>query len=147
MSDPHLPVFGTKHDGCEYVVRPSAYALLRDDAGAIAVVRTPKGHFLLGGGIERGESPAEAVRREAREEAGLVLDTGETVCRAVELTRSLDEPAWYEKVNTFVAARVTGRCDAVEPDHELRWLPVERALDALTPPSHRWAVARFSEPR
>ena len=142
----HVPVFGTTLDGVDYVERPSAYVLLRDDAGDLAVVRTPKGHFLPGGGIEAGESAETAAAREAREETGLVVDIIGTVCRAVEFTRALDEDAWYRKVSAFLAARVAERAAAVEHDHELLWLPVARALDALTPPSHRWAVERFAEP-
>jgi 8-oxo-dGTP pyrophosphatase MutT (NUDIX family) len=149
MSD--LPVFGTKLDGVEYVVRPSAYALLPNEAGDLAVMRTPKGHFLPGGGVEPGESVEAAVAREAREEAGLVVEASRTIGEAIEFTRALDEDAWYQKVSTFVGARVVGHADAAEPDHELLWLSPARAADALTPPSHRWAVERFAaghiEPR
>src|SRR5438067_9364537 len=99
-----VSVFGTQLAGCDYVVRPSAYALVPNDAGAIAVVRTPKGVFLPGGGIDAGESAEQAVVREAREEAGLVVATVGTLCRAVEFTHALDEEAWYQKVSTFVTA-------------------------------------------
>jgi len=143
---PDLPVFGTKLDGVEYVVRPSAYALLPNEAGDLAVMRTPKGHFLPGGGVEPGESVEAAVARETREEAGLVVEATRTIGEAVEFTRALDEDAWYQKVSTFVGARVVGHADAAEPDHELLWLPPARAADALTPPSHVWAVARLVAP-
>ena len=138
-----VPVFGVKQPDLDYVVRPCAYALLRNDAGEIAVVRTPKGHFLPGGGVEPGESAERAIRRETREETGLVVEPLDTVCRAVEFTRALDEDAWYEKVSTFLTARVTGSTDAVEHDHELRWLAPAPARAALTPPSHRWAVEQL----
>ncbi|MBI1897436.1 MAG: NUDIX hydrolase [Acidobacteria bacterium] len=72
MSDlTHVPVFGTPVEGCPYVLRPSAYALVRNAAGELAVARTPRGCFLPGGGVETGESPEQAIEREAKEECGL----------------------------------------------------------------------------
>ena len=38
---------------------------------------------------------------------------------------------------------VASTAEPIEPDHHLVWLPQREALDALTPPSHRWAVAEW----
>jgi 8-oxo-dGTP pyrophosphatase MutT (NUDIX family) len=59
------------------VQRTAAYALIRDPGGRVLLVRaSPRsdlaGHwFLPGGGLQHGESPIDAVRREVREETGL----------------------------------------------------------------------------
>ena len=55
--------------------RPSARAIVIEN-GRVAMVYSQKyGHYKFpGGGIERGESREAALLREAREEAGLVLD-------------------------------------------------------------------------
>jgi ADP-ribose pyrophosphatase YjhB (NUDIX family) len=59
------------------VTRVAAYAVLRDDSGAVLLTRnSPRSDFpdlwaLPGGGVEHGEHPAEAVLREVREETGL----------------------------------------------------------------------------
>jgi hypothetical protein len=37
------PEFGSRVDGCPYVVRPSAYAVVRDARGYIAIVHTAQG--------------------------------------------------------------------------------------------------------
>jgi 8-oxo-dGTP diphosphatase len=71
-------VFGVRSEGERWVIRPSAYGLLEDQDGRIAVVRSQDGIFLPGGGIEIGETPQEAIRREALEECGLVVLVGET---------------------------------------------------------------------
>lgn len=45
-----IPCFGVAVPGTDYVLRPGGYALLRSNAGTVAVVETPQGHFLPGGG-------------------------------------------------------------------------------------------------
>jgi hypothetical protein len=40
-----------------YIVRPSAYAIVRSKSGKVAVVRTSVGSYLVGGGIQAGETP------------------------------------------------------------------------------------------
>jgi len=51
----------------------AAAARVRDEDGRIALVRNgwTDGWFLPGGAVEPGETPAEAVEREVREETGL----------------------------------------------------------------------------
>src|SRR5688572_18821109 len=65
-----VPVFGRPPHGPRATVRPSAYGLLVDDDGRLAVVRTPQGWFLPGGGMEAGEAPPDTVAREVLEECG-----------------------------------------------------------------------------
>ena len=61
------------------IAKPQLHAvtvLVRDDQGRVLFIRHsygPPGWTLPGGGIVRGEPPAEAARREIREELGLDL--------------------------------------------------------------------------
>jgi hypothetical protein len=50
-----VPIFGVRVEGCPYIIRPSAYAVVRNEEAALAVVQTPRGYYLLGGGIEGDE--------------------------------------------------------------------------------------------
>ena len=142
MTEADVPVFGTRVEGCPYVVRPGAYAVVANDDGAIAVVRTAAGCFLPGGGMEDGETPGNAARREAREECGLIVEPGKVFARAIEIVHSPRENACFEKQCAFVTARLLGSVDESEPDHELLWLDASRAIEVLTHESQRWAVAR-----
>ena len=124
--------------------RPSAYALVPDPAGRLAIMRTPLGHFLPGGGSDPAETPEDTVVREAREEGGLVVRPGGRVGRAIEFVYSVREARHFEKRCTFLRATITGTdVPRVEADHELRWVDVDAALRCLTPPTHRWAVERW----
>jgi ADP-ribose pyrophosphatase YjhB (NUDIX family) len=64
--------------GTELLVLPSAAVLPRDDAGRILLVRIIEtGQWaLIGGAIEPDESPQDAARREAEEEAGVTVELG-----------------------------------------------------------------------
>ena len=137
-------MFGTPPADGRAVVRPSAYGLVTGDAARLAVVRTPQGLFLPGGGIEPGEAWQQAIVREVWEECGLQVLTGCWTRRAVDFVYSSAERTHFEKRSTFVDARSSGSgTTARELDHALEWLVPESAIAALAPPSHRWAVAQW----
>jgi 8-oxo-dGTP diphosphatase len=138
-----VPTFGVRLPGVHYRVRPSAYAVVPDTAGRVAVLRTPLGWFLPGGGRDDGEAPAETVAREGVEEAGLRLAPERVLGEAMEWIHTPGDAAGWEKRSTFLLARVTGSAVAVEPDHVLEWIPAAEAALVLTPPTHRWIVERW----
>lgn len=141
MSLPHdSPVFGTRIAGCRYVVRPSAYAVLRDEEGRVAIVRA-RGWFLPGGGIEANETAEEAVEREAKEECGLVIEPRGVIGMATEIVHSPAGNAGVDKESVFFHAAVIGSSPATEPDHELVWLSRDEAIKRLSHKSHRWALS------
>ena len=79
-------IFGIKRDTV-YLDRMGAY-LIPVSEGRIAVVETPKGFFLLGGGIEKGETDEETILRECMEEAGC-----EAVVERLLFSRKLYHPS------------------------------------------------------
>lgn len=129
------------------VVRPSAYGLLADARGRLALVVTPQGAFLLGGGLEPGETAAEAVRREAREEGGLdVRLRGGWARHAVELVYARAEGAYFEKRSHFLRGDAAlGASGRTEAGYTLRWVTAVEAVALLTPGSHRWAVEEWCQ--
>jgi 8-oxo-dGTP diphosphatase len=139
-----VPVFGIPENRYPASVRPSAYGVVVDENGFIAVVRTPTGFHLPGGGSDDGETPDATVVRETREETGLIVQIGTWRRVAIEHVSSIAEQAQFEKRNTFCEARVTAAGDAAEADHELVWLRPAEATDRLTPLSHRWAVTEWN---
>jgi 8-oxo-dGTP diphosphatase len=139
-----IPVFGAREAGVTYIVRPSAYALVADADGRLAVVRTPLGVFLPGGGMDPGETPAGTVVREVEEECGLLVRVGGWRAAAVHLVWSPRDRVHYEKRSTFLDAAVAGPgAPAVEADHELAWLAPAGAAAAMAHESHAWAVRRW----
>ena len=136
-----VPVFGARAEAERYTVRPSAYGLIDGGRGQLAVVRTSHGVFLPGGGIEEGETPEQAVVREALEECGLAVRAGDWAIHAVQFIYSESERTHFEKLSTFVDATVEAvASSATEADHTPEWMAPEAASRLLSPESHRWAV-------
>jgi 8-oxo-dGTP diphosphatase len=140
-----VPVFGSRAPGRDYRVRPSAYGFVADGRGRLAIVRSADGCFLPGGGIESGETPEQAVVREALEECGLLLRVGACVARAVEFAYSEEARKHQEKLCWFFAVTVAGRCpEAQLPGHEVLWLAAADGARTLLHESQRWAVSEWS---
>jgi 8-oxo-dGTP diphosphatase len=146
MKEP-VPVFGERLQGETYVVRPSAYAIIENEEGEVATVLTPLGPFLPGGGIEAGETPEEAVVREAREEAGLLVRPSGEVARAIQFSYSKTERCYFEKRIVFLRAILEGTTAALEDDHELVWLTPETAAERMWHESHAWVLGEYQEIR
>jgi 8-oxo-dGTP diphosphatase len=139
-------VFGVRSEGEQWVIRPSAYGLLEDQDGRIAVVRSQDGIFLPGGGIEIGETPEEAIRREALEECGLIVLVGQWATRAVQFAYSASERAHFEKRSTFMECAIEGSDRSrLEANHELLWVDFGTASRILSHPSHGWAIEQWKQ--
>jgi 8-oxo-dGTP diphosphatase len=138
------PVFGVREPGQKYTVRPSAYGIV-ERSGSLALVRTPEGVYLPGGGIEAGETPEEAMVREAFEECGLHVRPGAWRERAVQFAWAQPERKFFEKECVFLDANVERESPSgTEPDHELFWVPPHEAAGALTHEAHGWAVRTWT---
>jgi 8-oxo-dGTP pyrophosphatase MutT (NUDIX family) len=136
-----IPEFGIPDSEAEYKLRPGGYAVIFNAAGEVAVVSTPKGLFLPGGGQGVAESPEEAAVREAREECGLRISLGDFIGVADELVFAVEESRHYRKRCAFFLAEIIEQVGAGESDHELIWLAPEIAAERLRHESQRWAVS------
>ena len=144
-----VPQFGTPEPGLVYPDRPAAFVVLEHD-GRIACVRVafrrdgPKVD-LPGGGLDPGESHAQAAARECGEEAGLKAAVdGEAFARADHyFLNGKGEP--NNTRGQFFTARLIGEDPGlkIEDDHALLWLEPLEALRALDRDSHAWAVAAW----
>jgi len=139
---PLIREFGSAIPGVDYILRPGAYGVLRDENGRVGFVTTPQGAFLLGGGQEPNESPQQALVRETREECGATILIGDCLGLADELVFAREEAAHFRKRGTFFLIRLVEATTArtAEVDHTLTWLPANEAIGRLTHESHRWAV-------
>lgn len=139
-----VPVFGVVEPGRQYVERIGAYGFLREAAGSrLAIVETPMGFFLPGGGADPGESVEAALHREIFEEIGLHASRMSFLCQAVQYHWSEFYQQHFKKVGSFFEVAV----QAYEPvvlqrDHLLHWWTRDVASRKLSQEFQRWAVTQ-----
>jgi 8-oxo-dGTP diphosphatase len=134
--------FGEKINDLPYTDRPGAYAVIFNERQEVAVMKTPRGFFLPGGGTD-GEDPAIALAREMLEETGMGVRILQEIGKASEFCLMPGKPDGLNKQGTFYIAAFTDKlADPVEQDHELIWLSVEDAINTLTRDFQKWAVAQ-----
>jgi 8-oxo-dGTP diphosphatase len=143
------PQFGQAEPGATYPDRPAAFAVVERE-GLIALVRVERrGRGLVldlpGGGIDEGETAAEAAVRECGEEAGLVVALdAEPFVHADHFFLHNDGEIRNTR-GAFFVGRVLAEDAAlkIEDDHELAWTAPDEALLRLDRESHVWAVVSW----
>ena len=130
--------FGVKERGKPYVARRGAYAVILEESGDAVLVKAPAAHgptlglFLVGGGIEPGETPEVCLQRECLEETGYTIHVGQPLLLG-------DEYLYAPASGDFL--HVVGQCylctlgekltEPIEKDHRICRLPWEQAESAM----------------
>ncbi len=111
--------FGEKEDVI-YLDRKGAYLILVCD-GRIGAVRTWKGLFLPGGGIEEGESDLQCIERECLEEMGCSVIVKKKICTAE--TYGINERiGYFHPIQTYYLGELKGKVsEPTEEGNEPEW--------------------------
>ncbi len=140
MTDP-VRQFGRQQDGQVYKDRPCVYAIAYDDNGKILVVQVRDKLLLPGGGMDKGETPEQALHREVLEETGWRIEILGLACRANEYRYSKRKARAANKQARFYRVRLQQQATPPsEDDHRPLWITRKRAKKKLRDEFYRWAV-------
>jgi 8-oxo-dGTP diphosphatase len=138
--------FNELPEGEPYIDRPGSYVIMTREAKLVVVRIIGWGEcFLPGGGIDKGEQPVEALIREVREETGYFITGMEKICEAAEYIYSPTAGAYLNKQGLYYSAEIIDQDTSfiIEEDHEVLYLPVDKALETLYLDSQKWAVQQW----
>lgn len=114
---------------------------VKDDK--IAVVKTPKGLFPLGGGLETGETDEACIRRECLEEAGVTVTVGEKIGSAETFTTH-PRLGPFHPIQTYYAGEILKQVQApLEKDHTLLICSFRELDGKLFAEMQNWALREF----
>ena len=131
-------VFGMK-ENANYIDREGVY-LVPMKEGKIGVVKTSKGYFLLGGGLDNGESHEECIKRECLEEAGYTVSVGSKVCSA-EMYYEYPTIGYFHPIQTYYVGELLEQiCIPVEDDHEFVWVDFNELVNNMYLEMQSWAL-------
>ncbi len=131
-------IFGTK-ENVLYTARKGAYLIPIKD-GRVGVIKTPKGYFLLGGGIDKNESCEDCIKRECIEEAGLKVRISDKICSAESYTLH-PVIGYFHPVQEYFSGEIIGSIQApAEADHEFMWMEYESIKGKMFAEMQGWAI-------
>lgn len=131
-------VFGIK-ENVNYIDRVGVY-LVPIKEGKIGVVKTSKGYFLLGGGLDNGESHEECIKRECVEEVGYTVSVGNKVCSA-EMYCEHPTIGYFHQIQTYYVGELLKQIAIpVEEDHEFVWVEFNELVNNMYLEMQSWAL-------
>jgi 8-oxo-dGTP diphosphatase len=135
-------IFGEKLENIEYIDRRAVYGIVINDEGEIAVIKTPTGYFLPGGGIENSETYVECLQREFVEETGYEAEVEKFIGRA-SLYHTSKTNQYLRGIGYFYTASLKFETSyKVEMDHELLWVEPDQCIKCLFLEHQAWAVSK-----
>lgn len=137
-------VFGKKEQNKNYSKRISIYALIFDDSNEkIAIIKTPTGYFLPGGGLEGNESHNQCLLREAKEEMGWEIEVKNYIGNSAGYHYSTTKQEYiYVDGYFYLAKMIKTIGNPTEPDHQILWLSYSEASKKLYHENQIWAVKK-----
>ena len=131
-------VFGVR-EMVNYIDRVGVYLVLVKD-GKVGVVKTSKGYFWLGGGLDSGERHEECIKRECLEEVGYTVSVGNKVCSA-EMYCEHPSLGYFHPIQTYYVGELLEKVDApLEDDHEFMWVDYNELVDSMYLEMQSWAL-------
>ncbi|MDF2036148.1 NUDIX domain-containing protein [Cytobacillus oceanisediminis] len=135
-------VFGNQIKELDYKIRKGAYAVIfNSENEKVLTVQTQSGHYFLpGGGIEKGESEIECLKREVLEETGYEISNFFFIGNAKSYLPQTKKRPMLSDGYFYLAGLADKIQEPTEEDHVMKWIEIRRLAEVLVHEHHIWAV-------
>ena len=137
----------SKEENVKYRKRPGAYAIIVNNIdNKVGIVTDGNAYFYLGGGIEKGETKLEALKRELIEESGYLIKNVEEFKQIGSYI--FDGEKYFEVIaNVYIAELDKKVAEPIERDHIVLWVNTDEYADKLCREWQRYIMKKFIEER
>ena len=130
--------FGVKENE-KYYDREGAYVIPIKD-NKVCIVKTPKGYFLIGGGMDEGENETDCIARECLEETGCNIVIKEKIASA-ETYCQHSKLKYFHPIQHYYIGELSAKIkEPLESDHKLEWIDIEETKGKMFTPMQEWAI-------
>lgn len=136
-------IFGNKENAV-YFDREGAY-LIPINNGKIGVVKTEKGYFFLGGGLEINESHEDCINRECLEETGYTAVIKEKICSAETYTTHPKLGYFHPVQSYYIGELKEIVSEQTETDHILMWFNYDDIKGKMFAEMQNWALTQCAK--
>lgn len=132
--------FGDRIKDVVYKYREGVYAIIVDDESKVAIVKTKKGYFMLGGGLKENETHEACIKRECLEEVGMDVIIKDFICKGGKYSW-VDGIGYMYGIGYFYFAKSKGiTSNPIEKDHELVWIDIKKCSKNMYLEHQAWAL-------
>lgn len=139
---------GNKVEGLIYTKRPVSYVIIeRKEDKKIAIATEGKTYFFLGGGIEKGETELEALKRELIEESGYNIRNIKYFDKVTAWADGVKRGPLDVTATFYIAEFDKKIAEPIEKDHTVLWVNPSDYKDKLFHEYQRYVLDEYIKRR
>lgn len=121
-----MKYINTNEKDIQYKKRPGSYAIIiRKKDDKIGIVTDGNGNFYLGGGMEKGETEVETLKREVMEESGYTIKNIQEFDKVGSFLFSKTHGYLEVIAHVYIAELDEKIKDPIEKDYTMLWVNAE----------------------
>ncbi len=143
-----MKYIGSKEENIQYRKRPGAYAIIinkNDDK--VGIVTDGEDYFYLGGGIEKGETQLDGLKRELIEESGYTIKNIKKFDEVGSYIYAEDKGLLDVEAYVYIAEFDEKITEPIEKDHTVLWVEPEEYVSKMFREWQRYIMKKFIEER
>ena len=139
-----MQTFGKRNYNLEYKKRTGSYGIIKNAEDKFLVVEDEDGNFyLIGGGMEDGETPLETLAGESVEETGYKTKTDQFLGQAKKHWISQKNPKWSQhNIGCFYMCTLLEKVSEAIEKEPMLWVPFSDLEKYLFHQHHLYMVKK-----